>query len=176
MLESEFIKDTGVSMNKMIEHSSKIPTPVYQTMATLQNGKLSKESKTSHLPVKKDKTLLAYQSRKRHDSNMHVISRATNINKRDVNSRGKRLSVPIMSDINVDVAKDANGNLVKVTVKRPQSCYVEGDRIVLPGKKNEKSLSAESLVKNTKNKSLSRLPIRYFQIKVVFIIFCNNIV
>lgn len=171
MLESEFIKDTGVSMNKMMEHSSKIPTPVYQTMTNLQNGKLLKGPKVSHLPVKKDKTLLAYQSRKSHDSNVHVITRTTNINKRDVNSRGKRLSVPVMSDINVDVTKDANGNLVKVTVKRPQSCYVEGDHIILSGKKNEKSLSAESLNKNTKNKSLSRLPIRYVYIKIVLFFF-----
>lgn len=163
MLESEFIKDTGVSINKMIEHSSKIPTPVHQ-MTDIQNSKPSKEQKISHLPVKKDGLRTSsYRSQKRYDSNEHVISRLTNINKKNANSRVKRLSVPVMSGINVDVSKDANGNLVQFAAKRPQSCYAEGHNFVLTEKKTEKSLSDESLDKHSKNKPLSRLPIRYLK-------------
>lgn len=164
MLESEFIKDTGVSINKMIEHSSKIPTPVHQIMTDTQNSKSSKEQKISHLPVKKDGLRTsAYRSQKRYDNNEHVISRLTNINKKNANYRVKRLSVPVMSGINVDVSKDANGNLVQFAAKRPQSCYAEGHNFVLTEKKTEKSLSDESLDKNSKNKPLSRLPIRYLK-------------
>lgn len=163
MLESEFIKDTGVSINKMIEHSSKIPTPVQQTIDS-QNIRLLKEHKVSHLPVKKDRTLSpAYRLQKKNGNNEHVITRSTNIAKRNANCRGKRLSVPVMSTINVDITKDTNGNLVKFASKRPQSCYVDGDHIVLSEKKTEKSLSDESLDKNSKNKLLSRLPIRYLK-------------
>lgn len=164
MLESEFIKDTGVSINKMMEHSSKIPTPVHQTAIDPQNGTSLKEQKVSHLPVKKDRTLSpAYRSQKRHESSEHVVTRSTNIAKRNANFRGKRLSVPVMSCINVDIKKDANGNLVKFAAKRPQSCYVDGNQILLSEIKTEKSLSDESLDKNSKNKPLSRLPIRKSQ-------------
>lgn len=159
MLESEFIKDTGVSINKMMEHSSKIPTPVYQTVSNTQNSKPFKETKISHVPIKKDrKNSPAYRLQKRYDSNEHAITR-TNIAKRNATSRGKRLSVPVMSSINVDITKDANGNLVKFASKRPQSCYVENH--ILSKNKIEKSLSDESLDKISKNKPLSRLPIRY---------------
>lgn len=161
MLESEFIKDTGVSINKMMEHSSKIPTLVHQTIVDQQNGRLIKEQKISHLPIKKDRTLSpAYRSQKIYTSHERVVTRTTNIAKRNINSRGKRLSVPVMSGVNIDITKDANGNLVKFATKRPQSCYVDGDHIVLSEKKTEKSLSDESLDKNPKNKPLSRLPIR----------------
>jgi len=170
MLEAEFIKDTGVSINKMMEHSSKIPTPVQQTVIDPQNGRSLKEQKVSqvsHLPVKKDRTLSpAYRSQKRHESSEHVVTRSTNIAKRNANFRGKRLSVPVMSCINVDIKKDANGNLVKFAAKRPQSCYVDGNQILLSEIKTEKSLSDESLDKNSKNKPLSRLPIRYLKIKM----------
>ncbi|XP_025425669.1 serine/threonine-protein phosphatase 4 regulatory subunit 4-like isoform X2 [Sipha flava] len=162
MLESEFIKDTGVSINKMMEHSSKIPTPVYQTLADTKNSKPSKETKISHLPIKKDrKNSPVYRSQKRYDSNEHVITRTTNITKRNATSRGKRLSVPVMSSINVDITKDANGNLVKFASKRPQSCYVENH--IVSKNKIEKSLSDEALDKTSKNKPLSRLPIRKSQ-------------
>lgn len=161
MLESEFIKDTGVSINKMMEHSSKIPTPVHQTLAGAENSKPHKDTKISHLPIKKDrKNSPAYRSQNRYDTNEHVIIRTTNIAKRNANSRGKRLSVPVMSSINVDITKDANGNLVKFAAKRPQSCYVDSHTI-LSENKIEKSLSDESLEKISKNKPLSRLPIRY---------------
>lgn len=161
MLESEFIKDTGVSMNKMMEHSSKIPTPVHQTLADTQNIKPTKDTKISQLPIKKDrKNLPAYRSLKRYDGNEHVITRTTNIAKRNTNSGGKRLSVPVMCGINVDITKDANGNVVKFAAKRPQSCYVE-NQTILSENKIEKSLSDESLDKMSKNKPLSRLPIRY---------------
>lgn len=164
MLESEFIKDTGVSINKMMEHSSKIPTPVQQIVIDPQNGRSLKEQKISYLPVKKDRTLSpAYRPQKRHESCEHVVTRSTNIAKRNANFGGKRLSVPVMSCINVDIKKDANGNLVKFAAKRPQSCYVDGNQIVLSEIKTEKSLSDESLDKNSKNKPLSRLPIRKSQ-------------
>lgn len=164
MLESEFIKDTGVSINKMIEHSSKIPTPVHQTTINTQNSRTIKEPKISYLPVKKDRTLTpAYLNQQRYDSNEHVVARTTNNIKRNVNSRGKRLSVPVMSGVSVDLTKDANGNLVKFAAKRPQSCCVDSDSIVLTTNKNEKSLSDESLDKNSRNKPLSRLPIRYLE-------------
>lgn len=169
MLESEFIKDTGVSINKMMEHSSKIPTPVHQTVIEPKNGKPLNEQKISQLPVKKDRSissLLSCQSQRRNDSNEHVITRPTNSTKRNANSRGKRVSVSVMSGVNVDITKDSNGNLVKFAAnKRPQSCYVERDHIVLPEKKTEKSLSDESLDKNSKSKPLSRLPIRYLKKK-----------
>jgi hypothetical protein len=166
MLESEFIKDTGVSINKMMEHSSKIPTLVYQTLADTKNSKPSKETKISHLPIKKDrKNSPVYRSQKRYDSNEHVITRTTNITKRNATSRGKRLSVPVMSSINVDITKDANGNLVKFASKRPQSCYVENH--IVSKNKIEKSLSDEALDKTSKNKPLSRLPIRYLK-KYIF--------
>jgi len=175
MLESEFIKDTGVSINKMMEHSSKIPTPVHQIAVEPQHSKSLKDQKVSHLPVKKDKTLSsAYLLQKRHDNNEYVVPRSTNISKRYGNSRGKRLSVPVMSSINVDITKDANGNLVKFATKRPQSCYVDGNNIVLPEKITEKSLSDESLDKSSKNKPLSRLPIRYLKIKVIFLHFITH--
>jgi len=165
MLESEFIKDTGVSINKMIEHSSKIPTAVHQIIIDPQNGRPHKEQKISHLPVKKDRTLSpVYRSQKRHESSEHVVTRSTNIAKRNNNFRGKRLSVPVMSCMEVDIKKDANGNLVKFSAKRPQSCYVDGNHIDLSEIKTEKSLSDESLDKNPKNKPLSRLPIRYLNI------------
>lgn len=164
MLESEFIKDTGVSINKMMEHSSKIPTPVQQTTIDSQNLRLLKEQKISHLPIKKDRMLSpTYRFQKKHSNNEHVVTRSTNIAKRNANFRGKRLSVPVMSSINVDITKDANGNLVKFTAKRPQSCYVDEDHIVSSEKKTEKSLSDESLDKSSKNKPLSRLPIRYLK-------------
>lgn len=174
MLESEFIKDTGVSINKMIEHSSKIPTPVHQVLDDSQISKSSKEQKISHLPVKKDGSLKSvYGLQKKYDSNEHVITRFTNINKKNVNSRLKRLSVPVMSGINLDVSKDANGNLVKLVAKRPQSCYGERNHLVLTEKKSEKSLSDESLDKKSKNKSLSRLPIRYLKKKILYFIFVS---
>ncbi|XP_025200082.1 serine/threonine-protein phosphatase 4 regulatory subunit 4-like [Melanaphis sacchari] len=164
MLESEFIKDTGVSINKMMEHSSKIPTPVHQIVIDPQNSRSLKEQKISYLPVKKDRTLSpAYRSQKRHENSEHVVTRSTNIAKRNINFRGKRLSVPTMSCINVDIKKDANGNLLKFATKRPQSCYVDGNQIVLSEIKTEKSLSDESLDKTSKNKPLSRLPIRKSQ-------------
>lgn len=161
MLESEFIKDTGVSINKMMEHSSKIPTLVHQTVVNPQNSISLKEQKISLLPVKKDRALSpAYRLKKRQENNEHVVTRSTTIAKRNFNSRGKRLSVPIMSGVNVDITKDANGNLVKFAAKRPQSCYVDGNCIVMSQKKTEKSLSDESLNQISKNKPLSRLPIR----------------
>lgn len=161
MLESEFIKDTGVSINKMIEHTSKIPTPVHQPVTDLHVTSF-KERQISHLPVKKDRTLSpAYRLQKWHGCNDHVVTRSTSVIKRNANFRGKRLSVPVMSSVNVDITKDANGNLVQFASKRPQSCYVDDDRIASLGKKTEKSLSDESLDKNSKNKPLSRLPIRY---------------
>lgn len=164
MLESEFIKDTGVSINKMIEHSSKIPTPVLQTVVDPQDRRFLKEQKISHLPVKKHRMLSpVYQLQREHDNIEHVVTRTTNIVKRNANTRGKRLSVPVMSSVKVDVTKDTNGNLVKFVAKRPQSCYVHGDNIVLSEKKVEKSLSDESLDKHFKNKPLSRLPIRYLK-------------
>lgn len=160
MLESEFIKDTGVSINKMMEHSSKIPTPVHQTVVDSKDQ--PKEHKMSQLPIKKDRTTSpSYCLQRRHDINEHVVTRTSNIVKKNANSRVKRLSVPVMSGVNVNITKDANGNLVKFTAKRPQSCYVDGDHIVLSEKKTEKSLSDESLDKNSKIKPLSRLPIRY---------------
>jgi len=163
MLESEFIKDTGVSINKMMEHTSKIPTPIHQTVAE-SHVRPFKEQKMSHLPVKKDRTLSpAHRLQKWHSCSEHVVTRPTNFIKRNAESRGKRLSVPAMCNINVDITKDANGNHVQFTSKRPQSCYVNRDDIVvvLSEKKPEKSLSNESLDKNSKNKPLSRLPIRY---------------
>ncbi|VVC44329.1 Hypothetical protein CINCED_3A017029 [Cinara cedri] len=160
MLESEFIKDTGVSINKMMEHSSKIPTPVHQPATEIKNGKLPNEQKISQLPVKKDRTISPVcQSQRRNNNNEHVVTR-TNNTARNANSRGKRVSVSVMSGVNVDISKDANGNLVKFSAKRPQSCYVERDHIVLPENKPEKSLSDESLNTNSKSKPLSRLPIR----------------
>lgn len=170
MLESEFIKDTGVSINKMMEHSSKIPTPVHHIVIEPKNGKPLNEQKISQLPVKKDRSissLLPCQSQRRNDSNEHVITRPTNSTKRNANTRGKRVSVSVMSGVNVDITKDSNGNLVKFATKRPQSCYVENDHTVMPEKKNEKSLSDESLDKNPKSKPLSRLPIRYLKKKIV---------
>lgn len=165
MLESEFIKDTGVSINKMIEHSSKIPTPVHQTI--IDSKDQPKEHKTSQLPIKKDRTPSpSYSLQKRNDINEHVVTRTSNIAKKTTNSRVKRLSVPVMSSVNVNITKDANGNLVKFTTKRPQSCYVDdGDHIVLSENKTDKSLSDESLDKNSKIKPLSRLPIRYLKTK-----------
>lgn len=162
MLESEFMKDTGVSMNKMIEHSSKIPTPVHHSIFNQHDGRLLKEQKVSHLPVKREKTLSSeYRLPKKQDSVDHVIARPTNTSIRNINPRRKRLSVPVMHGINVDITRDANGNLVKFAAKRPQSCYVEGNRIILSDMKTEKSLSDESLDKSSKIKPLSRLPIRY---------------
>jgi len=162
MLESEFIKDTGVSINKMMEHTSKIPTPINQTSAD-SHVRPFKEQKMSHLPVKKDGTLSpAYRLQKWHGCTEHVVTRSTNIIKRNATSRGKRLSVPMMSsNVNVDITKDTNGNHVKFASKRPQSCYVNEEYVVLSEKKTEKSLSDETLNKNSKNKPLSRLPIRY---------------
>lgn len=169
MLESEFIKDTGVSINKMMEHSSKIPTPVYQTTIEPKNGKSLNEQKISQLPVKKDRTISpASQSQRKHNGNEQVITRTTNTGKRNVNTRSKRVSVSVMSGVNIDITQDANGNLLKFATKRPQSCYVERDHIILPEKKTEKSLSDESLDKNSKTKPLSRLPIRYLKYKVVY--------
>lgn len=166
MLESEFIKDTGVSINKMMEHSSRIPTPVHQTAVDIKNGGLCRESKISHLPVKKDRTLSpAYRSQRKRDVNEHVVTRATSVIKRNSNMCNKRLSVPVMSRINVDLTKDANGNLVKFANKRPQSCYMDGNHIILTENKAEKSLSDESLDKSSRNKPLSRLPIRYLKNK-----------
>lgn len=167
MLESEFIKDTGVSMNKMMEHSSKIPTAVHQIAIDPQNGRSLKEKKISYLPIKKDRSISpGYRLPKRHESSEHVKTRSTNIAKRNSNFCGKRLSVPVMSGINVDTKKDANGNPVKFGAKRPQSCYVDGNHIVLSEINTEKSLSDESLDKNSKNKPLSRLPIRYLKTKI----------
>lgn len=169
MLESEFIKDTGVSINKMIEHSSKIPTPVHHTIIDPQCDRVFKEQKISHLPVKKDRMHSPVYRLQRND-NEHVVTRTTNIVKRNANSRGKRLSVPVMSSV-VDITKDTNGNLVKFVAKRPQSCYVHRNDIVLSEKKSEKSLSDESLDKHFKSKPLSRLPIRF--LKYIIITYYN---
>ncbi|XP_050440372.1 serine/threonine-protein phosphatase 4 regulatory subunit 4-like [Adelges cooleyi] len=172
MLESEFIKDTGVSINKMIEHSSsKIPTPVQQPIIGEQSrGKIHKE-KSSFLPMKKARALpMSFNFQRKPNicnQQQQVVTRVTNVVKRNGNkggNRSKRLSVPAMSNTNAELTKDANGNLVKYSNKRPQSCYVDGDHpVVGADKKPEKSLSDETLDKTFRKQPLSRLPIRKSQ-------------
>ncbi|XP_050535092.1 serine/threonine-protein phosphatase 4 regulatory subunit 4-like [Daktulosphaira vitifoliae] len=165
MLESEFIKDTGVSMNKMIEHSSKIPTAVFQTVNDSQFNRLHKE-KTSYLPVKNCRVVSSVSSfqNKASFNDQQVVIRERSVIKRSAyNNRSKRLSVPSMVTSNINLTKDTNGNLVKQILKRPQSCCVESNNSSKAGKKSEKSLSDETLDKTYKKQPLSRLPIRKSQ-------------